>query len=409
MKSLKIRFFPDHHQQIVLKTLSEEHRLLYNHLLENARNGSGFKEIYELHKKFRKENNLTIHSHSAQVTYHTFIEAIKSFYALKKKDPNSKFPRRFKSHKHFNTFSFHWNSGSGGFKFTEGGISIALDRKNNLLVDLPNHFLSSRICADNIKTMTVKKEEDKFFVIFTYQENDSYEKSNENNFLSIDLGVSSIASCFSNILKPFSIQNNRYKKIERRKENVHGLSDRKKKGSRRWKKLRKRYKKLCRKQSNKNKDFQHKVSRLIINECIKNEVGTLIVGDIQTKLLPKSKKANRGLNKSTQNQGTLSRFKTFLEYKSKNAGMRFHLVDESYTSQLNCLTGKKTLDSDLSIREVELEPGFTIDRDLNSATNIAKRHMGEWFTHNENFRDFLYGFRKMYVDTRSRLLAYDKI
>lgn len=143
--------------------------------------------------------------------------------------------------------------------------------------------------------------------------------------------------------------------------------------------------------------------KVIVDKCLKAKIGTLIVGDIQTKKLPKGKRSTAGLNKSTQNQGTLSRFKTFLDYKARNAGLGFHLVDESYTSQLNCLTGIKTLSSELSIREVELRPGLIVDRDLNAATNIAKRHMGSWFAQTENFADFLQGFRKMYVNNSSEL------
>jgi hypothetical protein len=78
-------------------------------------------------------------------------------------------------------------------------------------------------------------------------------------------------------------------------------------------------------------------------------------------------------------------------------------VDESYTSQINCLTGNKSLSSELSVREVELEPGLIVNRDLNSATNIAKRHMGRWFVQTENFVDFLQGFQKMYVNNSSEL------
>jgi hypothetical protein len=63
-------------------------------------------------------------------------------------------------------------------------------------------------------------------------------------------------------------------------------------------------------------------------------------------------------------------------------------VDESYTSRINCLTGVETLSSELSIREVELAPGLIVDRDLNSATNIAKRHMSRWFAPNRKLREF---------------------
>ncbi|EPY8037296.1 zinc ribbon domain-containing protein [Campylobacter coli] len=37
----------------------------------------------------------------------------------------------------------------------------------------------------------------------------------------------------------------------------------------------------------------------------------------------------------------MSRFKGFLKYKVENKGLNFLLVNEAYTSQTNCLTGKK--------------------------------------------------------------------
>jgi len=403
MKSLKVRIFPTHQQEIVLRTLSNEHRLLYNHLLEFAKKGENFKQLNQRYKNFRADNHLTIQSHSAQNTCRMLCDSIKSFYALKKSDSTAQFPYKFKSYKHFCSFQFHCNSGCGGFKITDAGVSISLIDGHKLKLSISDYFFKSGVTNATIKTMTVKEEEGRFFLIFTYSEKDSNNTLDSNNFLSIDLGVSSIATCFSNVMKPFAIQNSRFKKIERQKEHVQGLRDKRKKGSGRCKKLTIVHRKLANKLSDKNKDYQHKVSKIIVDKCLKAEIGTLIVGDIQTKKLPKGKRSTNGLNKSTQNQGTLSRFKTFLGYKTRNAGLGFHLVDESYTSQLNCLTGIKTLSSELSIREVELQPGLIVDRDLNSATNIAKRHMGSWFAQTENFVDFLQGFQKMYVNNSSEL------
>jgi len=404
MKSLKVRIFPTYNQEIILRTLSNDHRLLYNHLLEHAKKGEDFKQLNQRYKNFRIDNQLTIQSHSAQITCRNLIDSIKSFYALKKKDQTSQFPYKFKSYKKFSTFQFHWNNGCGGFKITKQGIQISLIDKHKLNISLPDYFHKSGVTNKTVKTMSIKEEDKKFYLIFTYSEKQSNKNLDSENFLSIDLGISSIATCFSNVIKPFAVQNNRFKKIEKQKEHVQSLRDKKKKGSRRHKKLTFRHKKCCKKNSNKNRDFQHKVSKIIIEKCIKENIGTLIVGNIQTKKLPKGKRSMSGLNKSTQNQGTLSRFKTFLDYKSRNAGIDFHLVDESYTSQINCLTGIKTLSSELSVREVELIPGLIVDRDLNSATNIAKRHMGKWFAQTENFVDFLQGFQKMYVNNSSELM-----
>lgn len=406
MLSLSVHIYPTDHQRICLETLSNEHRLLYNRLLEAAKTGANFKELIELHKQFRKENNLTIHSHVAQMTCHTLIESIKSFYALKKRDATARFPYRFKSWKQFQTIRYHWNGGSGGFKFDdENTLSLTLDRKHRVTFRLPDYIKTKGCGPQSVKQLTVRRDDVKncYVFSFVYQEEpkNSSGSFDKDKFLSIDLGISQIATAFSNSVQNFSIQNSRFKKVERRKEHVQSLRDKKKKGSRRHKKLTKTHQRLCRKLSDKNKDFQHKVSKKIVDHCTANDIGTMIVGDIKTKKLPKGSRSSSGLNKSTQNQGTLSRFKTFLSYKAKNAGMDFHLVNESYTSQLNCLTGQRSLSSDLSVREVEISEGVKIDRDLNAATNIAKRIMGEWFTHTQNLMDYLSGFEKMYVDNSS--------
>jgi putative transposase len=408
VKSLKIRIRPDHYQKICLETLANEHRLLYNHLLKGAKEGLGFKEINERYKSYREAQSLTIQSKVAQNTSRMLINSIKSFYSLKKKDKSAKFPFRFKSWKQFQTINYDWNSGNGGFKFDEdGSVSMTLDRKSRVAFKMPNIVSKKGVNALTVKTLSIKRDdrfdEPRYFFQFTYSEKPSNNNLNKENFISIDLGVSQIATAFSNTVKNFSIQTNRFRNIERQKEHVQSLRDRCKKGSRRHKKLTRAFRKLCRTQSNKNIDFQHKVSRKIVDHCVANDVGTIIVGDIKTKKLPKSKKSSRGLNKATQNQGTLSRFKTFLAYKSKSAGIDFHLVNEAYTSQLNCLTGKRDFSSDLSIREVEIQEGVKIDRDLNAATNIAARIMGEWFIHTQNLIDYLSGFDKMFVDHSSQM------
>ena len=80
----------------------------------------------------------------------------------------------------------------------------------------------------------------------------------------------------------------------------------------------------------------------------------------------------------------MSRFKGFINYKAQNNNINFVPINEAYTSQTNCLTGLKTLNSDLNIRKVNLGHDFIVDRDLNSAINIAKRYGVCWSTHSFN-------------------------
>ena len=103
--------------------------------------------------------------------------------------------------------------------------------------------------------------------------------------------------------------------------------------------------------------------------CISNNIGKLIVGDIQVKkVIKKENKKLNGLSKST---GNLGRFKTFLEYKSKNVGIEFILVNEAWTSKINCMTGNVEFHSDLKNRFFNYED-LLIDRDVNSCINILK-------------------------------------
>lgn len=118
-KTLKVKLKLDYLQKLKIETLSNEHRMLYNHLLNFARNywyngkGVDFKGINEEYKKYREENNLTIPSKSAQNTSRLLINNIKSFYALRKdKSNNAKFPCKFKSRKIFMPLILDFNNGS---------------------------------------------------------------------------------------------------------------------------------------------------------------------------------------------------------------------------------------------------------------------------------------------------------
>ena len=156
--------------------------------------------------------------------------------------------------------------------------------------------------------------------LFIYSEPKKEEKVLNNEFISIDLGISSIASIYSSKGECFKYQTKRMKSLEKNKDKLKSLRDRKKKYSNHWNKLNKTYKKKQRKITNKRKDYLHKISKNIINYCLKNDIDNIIIGDIETKKLVtkkeefkeleyKQRKIAHSINKSTQNEGLLSRFK----------------------------------------------------------------------------------------------------
>lgn len=109
---------------------------------------------------------------------------------------------------------------------------------------------------------------------------------------------------------------------------------------------------------------------------VDNNIGKLVVGDLQVKKV-NNKENNKlsGLSKSTSGLG---RFKGFLEYKSKNLNIEFILVNEAWTSKINCLTGTVEFDSNLSNRQFVYDD-IIIDRDVNSCVNILIRS-GQWLS-----------------------------
>ena len=98
----------------------------------------------------------------------------------------------------------------------------------------------------------------------------------------------------------------RFKGLEKTKDKLKSKRDRHQKGSNHWIKANRSVKKKQAKITNKRTDYLHKASKHIIDYCVHNEIDNIIIGDIQTKKLVSKR---RGLNKSTQNEGLLSRFK----------------------------------------------------------------------------------------------------
>lgn len=398
MKSFKHRLKLSYLDELKLNTLSNEHRLLYNHLLSYVKtNGCDFGKLHEISKNFRIENNLTINAKSVQNTSRNLIASIKGFFSRRKKDKTANFPYKFKGFEYFCSFTYDWNAGCGGFKFEENELILQGGLLNFNLTSLPGD-----IGNKTIKTITFTKDFfGRYFVCMTYSENETNTIRNDN-ICSVDLGCSNIATCFVSNNDSFSIENTTYKSLEKRCELVQSIKSKYKNGSRRHKKISRTFRKLKSKLVNKNKDFQHKASKVIINKCKENNIGNVIIGDIDTKTLTKSKVANKRLNKSTQARGTLSRFKTFLEYKAKNEGMITKLQEESYTSKTNCLTHELFINMNLSMRNVKIKDDLVIDRDLNGAINIAQKAMGIWLPQLENYLNS-FGFHKIYIDNESCL------
>lgn len=115
---------------------------------------------------------------------------------------------------------------------------------------------------------------------------------------------------------------------------------------------------------NQRKDGLHKFSTKLVKEN-----AAIFVGDVSSKKLVKTKMAKSALDAGW------SQFKTMLEYKSRQAGIIFAVVNEAYStqacSQCGSIEGPKG-SSDLGIREWACSCGVVHLRDVNAAQNILR-------------------------------------
>ena len=177
----------------------------------------------------------------------------------------------------------------------------------------------------------IPKANARFFEIqYTYEAECVQRNLNTNNALALDLGVNNLVTAVSNSGKSFIIDGKKLKSINQwyNKQNarLQSIKDKQHFG----RKPTNRQRAICRARNNKVNDYMNKAARKIIDYCIKNDIGTLVVGYNET--FQKSSHMGKQNNQSFVNipYGQL-RFK--LEYLCELNGITYVKQEESYTSK----------------------------------------------------------------------------
>ena len=348
----KIRIFPTQEQETVLWSLSEQCRLLYNFALAERIQAweqnnlysyyqvfpwgkpewIGYKEqqnsLPSLKKKFPKYKG--IYSKALQMVLRTLDADFRSFFALRKNGDNNAKPPRFKGKKYFTTMVYN----QSGFKVENG--SIKLSHKYNevpLTFSVPDTYEFIHVYQ-----ISVFYDGGDFYISVIHE---VPEKPYVDNGLyqAIDLGITKTVTAVNTSGNFFEVNNPRPDKYWNPiTDAIQSRRDHCRKGSNKWQHLHKAMNKRKNKCSNQIRDVQHKLSRKMVDNTRAN---TLIVGDLDVKEMPNSNKASSGLNRSTQNNGYLSRFVRFLTYKAELAGKKVIEIDERNTSKRCYACGKE--------------------------------------------------------------------
>lgn len=230
----------------------------------------------------------------------------------------------------------------------------------------------------------IPKAKARFFEIqYIYEAECMQRNLNTDNALALDLGINNLVTAVSSKGKSFIIDGRKLKSINQwfNKENarLQSIKDRQHFG----KKNTKRQKAIARDRNNKVNDYMNKTARKIMDYCIANDIGTLIVGYNET-----FQRASDMGKQNNQNFANIpyGQLRSKLEYLCKLNGIAFIKQEESYTSkasfwdmdEIPVYNADNPQDYIFSGKRVHrglyrTASGKTINADVNGALNIMRK------------------------------------
>ena len=339
------------------------------------------------HKIKNCENYKLLNSNMAQQTLKDVNEMFKSFFSLIKLAKQGKY-----NFKHIRMPNYLPKNGYANLII--GMINI----KDDNILTIPYSYTFKKKYETKIQIKVPKVLEDKkikeiriipkfnarFFEIqYTYEIEEENIKLNTNNTLAIDLGVNNLCTCVTSMGKSFIIDGKKLKSINQffNKQNAKLQSIKNKQSIKRQTKQQFL---ISRKRKNRVDDYINKTCRYIINYCLANDIGTLVIGynqSFQQKPRMKYKK-----DKQIFTQLPFGKIREKLEYLCKRYNINYILQEESYTSKASFFDNDDlpiyNMDNpqtyEFSGKRVkrglyQTKDGYRFNADCNGALNILRK------------------------------------
>ncbi|PIM80699.1 RNA-guided endonuclease InsQ/TnpB family protein [Fusobacterium pseudoperiodonticum] len=360
-----------------------KNQAIYNvrqHYFKNKKYLS-YNENYKILKN--SENYKKLNSNMAQQILKEVDESFKSFFALLKLAKNGQYNGKIKLPNYLDKDGF-----------TTLVIGFVRLKDDMLIVPYSNSFkkthqevkvkLPSVLKDKKIKEIRIiPKQHSRYFEIqYIYEVEEVQRELNKENVLGIDLGIDNLCTCVTNTGASFIIDGRKLKSINQYYNKINAkLQSIKDKQKIECTTL--RQKRITRKRNNRINDYLSKAARTIVNYCLNNDIGKLVLGyneDFQ-------RKSNIG---SINNQNFVNipygKLRDKLIYLCKLYGIEFKLQEESYTSKASFFDGdeipiydKENLQeyifSGKRIKRglYQTSTGKLINADCNGALNILRK------------------------------------
>lgn len=212
-----------------------------------------------------------------------------------------------------------------------------------------------------------------YVVEVIYEKKEQDLNLNKDNVLSIDLGLNNLCTCISNVgIKPFIVNGKIIKSFNQwyNKKRARLMSYIGDKGTSRRLRQLNNYRNFW------IDDHIHKISRFIVNYCIDNNIGSLVVG------LNRGWKNGVNLGKRINQKFVEIPFSKLIDkisYKCKLVGINFQANEESYTSKVDHLAFGKLREHDVYLGKrkkrglSQSSIGKLLNADINGAIGIGRK------------------------------------
>lgn len=278
----------------------------------------------------------------------------------------------------------------------DGKVAIGLTKKFREQYGIEDRRILFTI-PKNIQNVSEFKEiriipqfDDKQFSIeFIYESNKQLRKAEGDGYMSIDLGVSNLASCtiFSNSdAQQFIVDGRRLKSINHYyNKKAAMLKSEYAKNKSMSSSNTKRMIRLMNGRYNRINDYFNRVAKILVNKCLDNGVTTLVIG------YNKEQKQGISIGKvNNQNMVMIPFYKLRqkLQYQCELHGISYCPQEESYTSKASCLDDDyipvygETVTASFSGKRIHrglyrASDGSVLNADINGSINILKKYFKE--------------------------------
>ncbi|OWP25976.1 transposase [Fusobacterium polymorphum] len=372
-----------------LKYLSHIAKNLTNEAIYNIRqyyfNKKKYLSYNENYKMLKNsENYKKLNSNMAQQILKEVDGSFKSFFGLLKLAKNGQYDnKKIKLPKYLAKDGFT-TLVIGFIRLKDGMLIIPYSNSfkkthQEVKVKLPPILKDKKIKEIRI----IPKQHSRYFEIqYTYEIEEVQRKLNRENGLGIDLGIDNLCTCVTNNGETFIIDGRKLKSINQYYNKINAklqsIKDRQK-----IERTTLRQKRIARKRNNRIEDYLSKAARIIINYCLNNDIGRIVLG------------YNEGFQRnsnigSINNQNFVNipygKLRDKLIYLCKLYGIEFKLQEESYTSKASFFDGDETPIYDKeNLQEYifsgkrikrglyQTSAGKLINADCNGALNILRK------------------------------------